>query len=63
VLGFDLGFLVLSLLATAVGLGAIFWHMAWWIAVVFVVMVLAGLGVGVIAILSPQLSSSAANRA
>ena len=62
-LGFDLGFLVLSLLVTAVGLSAIFWHMAWWIAVAFVLMVLAGVGVGVIAIVSPQLPTSAAKLA
>ena len=55
-LRYSYGVLVLSATVTLVGVSAAFWHMAWWISVVFVVMVIASQTVIVEAIsaLGPQ---------
>ena len=48
-LAYTYGLMALTLLLTLVGLTAVLWHSAWWIAVGFVVMLLASLGVVVAA--------------
>ncbi len=59
VLRFSTGILVLSALFTLVGLIAALWHMAWWIAVSFLAMVVISI---VLVILAMALSQPADSR-
>ena len=52
VLLYCLGILVLSILLTLTGLVAALWHMAWWIGVVFLAMVLLSLGIVIAALVT-----------
>jgi MFS family permease len=39
-LSYSLGLLVLSIMLTLIGMIAVLWHMAWWIGVIFIIMVI-----------------------
>jgi len=54
VLGDSLGILALSGLLTLTGMTAALWHMAWWIGVVFLAMVLISLAMVIVAIITIQ---------
>ena len=54
VLGDSLGILGLSGLLTLTGMTAALWHMAWWIGVVFLAMVLISLAMVIVAIITIQ---------
>jgi hypothetical protein len=54
VLGDSLGILALSGLLTLTGMTAALWHMAWWIGVVFLAMVLISLAIVIVAIFTIQ---------
>jgi ABC-type multidrug transport system fused ATPase/permease subunit len=54
VLGDSLGILALSGLLTLTGMTAALWHMAWWIGVVFLAMVLISLVIVIVAIFTIQ---------
>lgn len=62
VLRFSVGILALSVLLALTGLTATLWHMAWWIAVAFVAMVLASLSSVILAIAISQAPKSAEER-
>lgn len=49
-LAYSLGILALSALLTLTGLITVLWHMAWWIGVVFFIMVIVGLGIVIAAL-------------
>lgn len=53
-LSYSLGILALSVLLTLIGMIAVLWHMAWWIGVVFFVMVILCLVLVIIAIFTSQ---------
>lgn len=52
ILFYSLGILVLSILLTLTGLVAALWHMAWWIAVVFLAMAVISLGIVIAALVT-----------
>ena len=52
VLGYSYGLLALAVLLTLIGITAALWHMAWWIGVIFVPMVLVSQSVVLMAIAS-----------
>jgi uncharacterized membrane protein len=54
VLGSSLGILALSALLTLTGMTAALWHMAWWIGVVFLAMVMISLAIVIVAIVTIQ---------
>jgi hypothetical protein len=54
VLSCSLGILALSALLTLTGLTATLWHMAWWIAVAFLAMVMISLGVVIVALVASR---------
>ncbi len=54
VLGSSLGILALSALLTLTGMTAVLWHMAWWIGVVFLAMVMISLAIVIVAIVTIQ---------
>jgi hypothetical protein len=54
VLGDSLGILALSILLTLTGMTAALWHMAWWIGVVFLAMVLISLAMVIVAVFTIQ---------
>jgi ABC-type multidrug transport system fused ATPase/permease subunit len=53
-LAYSLGILVLSVLLTLTGMIAVLWYMAWWIGVVFFVMVIISLVIVNVALVSSQ---------
>lgn len=52
ILVYSFALLVLSVLLTLTGLVAAFWHMAWWIGVLFLAMVLISLGIVIAALVA-----------
>jgi hypothetical protein len=46
------GILALSVLLTLIGLSAALWHMAWWIAVIFIAMAIISLGIVIAALVT-----------
>lgn len=52
ILLYSLGILVLSVLLTLTGLVAALWHMAWWIAVIFLAMAVISLGIVIAALVT-----------
>lgn len=52
ILLYSLGILVLSVLLTLTGLVAALWHMAWWIAVIFIAMSVISLGIVIAALVT-----------
>jgi ABC-type multidrug transport system fused ATPase/permease subunit len=53
-LAYSLGILALSVLLTLTGMVALLWYMAWWIGVIFFVMVIIGLVIVILALVSSQ---------
>ena len=53
-LGYSFGILALSVLLTLTGLIALLWYMAWWIGVIFFVMVFISLVIVIVALVSSQ---------
>jgi hypothetical protein len=53
-LGSSLGILALSALLTLTGMTAVLWHMAWWIGVVFLAMVMISLAIVIVALVTIQ---------
>ncbi len=51
-LAYSLGMLVLSVLLTLTGMIAVLWYMAWWIGVIFFVMVIISLVIVIVALVS-----------
>jgi hypothetical protein len=61
-LGYSLGIVSLSIALTLTGLTAALWHMAWWIAVAFLVMVVLSAGLFAVVIAHSMPPESAAER-
>lgn len=59
VLGYCLGILLLNMLLTLTGMTAALWHIAWWIGVIFIAMVLISSGMAIIVIVTSQPPDSA----
>jgi hypothetical protein len=57
-LAYALGILALSVLLTLTGMIAVLWHMAWWIGVIFFVMVILSLIIVIVAFVTSQLPES-----
>ena len=57
-LGYSLGILAVSILLTLTGMIAVLWHMAWWIGVIFFVMVLISQVIVILALVTSQLPES-----
>jgi hypothetical protein len=59
VLRYSYGILALSAILTLTGMTAVLWHMAWWIGVAFIVMVMISLVIVIVAIVTSQPPNSA----
>lgn len=59
VLGYCLGILLLNVLLTLTGMTAALWHIAWWVGVVFIAMVLISSGIVITVIVTSQPPDSA----
>jgi len=53
-LGYSLGILALSVLLTLTGMIAVLWYMAWWIGVMFFVLVIISLVIVIVALVTSQ---------
>ena len=53
-LAYSLGILALSILLTLTGMIAVLWYMAWWIGIIFLVMVIISLVVVIVALVNSQ---------
>ena len=59
VLRYSYGILALSAILTLTGMTAVLWHMAWWIGVAFIAMVMISLVIVIVAIVTSQPPNSA----